>query len=116
MRTIRARNLGKIVPIALLVIIGATGCCCQSTKTGTSAAVPATPAAAPSGQVVVINTMCPIGGDDFAEKTRPVSLAREWKGQEIGFCCEHCVAKFNRMTDGERDAVLQTAMANRAPQ
>jgi YHS domain-containing protein len=66
------------------------------------------------GKVVVINTMCPIGGDDFGSKERSSDLARTYNGKAIGFCCDHCVQKFDKMSDEKKQATVAAASANKA--
>lgn len=65
-------------------------------------------------KVAVINTVCPIGNDDFGSKERSKDLAREWNGKSIGFCCDHCVAKFEKMTPEKKAEVATAAAANKA--
>lgn len=69
--------------------------------------------AAPTASVATINTKCPIGGDDFDNKSHSAALTRTYKGQNIGFCCEGCVKKFDAKKDAEKDAVLAAATANK---
>jgi hypothetical protein len=134
------RKMGKMASVSLAtVVIAAIAGGCSNNKaheapapaTTPAATPPAKPAAAPATSsaralaaapattaatnqpVKVINTMCPIGGDEFGSEPHPASLSRQWKGKEIGFCCKNCVAKFDKMTDAQRDAVLKLAEANR---
>jgi|KBSSwiStaDraftv2_1062776.scaffolds.fasta_scaffold200134_3 hypothetical protein len=64
--------------------------------------------------ITVVNTICPIAGDDFARHEMPADLTREWKGTKIGFCCEHCVPKFDKLTTAEKDNVRSLALVNKA--
>jgi hypothetical protein len=66
------------------------------------------------GKVSVVNTMCPIGEDDFGSKERSADLARTWNGKSIGFCCESCAKQFDKMTSEKKDAVATAASANKA--
>ncbi|MFN0132656.1 MAG: hypothetical protein ACKVW3_09030 [Phycisphaerales bacterium] len=66
-----------------------------------------------AARVSVINTMCPIGGDDFGEKTRPAELVRTHNGENIGFCCEGCVKSFDKKADAAKGEVLAAAKANK---
>ncbi|MBL9032654.1 MAG: hypothetical protein JNM80_13240 [Phycisphaerae bacterium] len=66
-----------------------------------------------SASVATINTMCPIGGDEFDNKAHSAALTRTYKGQKIGFCCEGCVKKFDGKSDADKDAVLTAAKANK---
>jgi hypothetical protein len=135
---IGARKMGKLARASLgAAVLSALPAGCQSTanpgprpapysvresgsipahpESAAPVRVPAPAPAAPDTQARVINTMCPIGGDDFEEPIRPATLAREWKGQTIGFCCKDCAMKFDRMKPEERDETLTRARANRAP-
>ncbi len=116
------KNLRSLASLASVVgLLALSGCAtgnkdCCSTDAKPAAAPAgekaAAPAAAPSGRIVVVNTVCPIGGDDFETKDRPASLARTVNGQNVGFCCDHCTAKFDKMDDAGKANVLKTAMAN----
>ena len=75
---------------------------------------PAEAAKANGGKVSVVNTLCPIGEDDFGSKERSADLARTWNGTSIGFCCESCVKQFDKMTNEKKDAVATAAIANKA--
>jgi hypothetical protein len=77
---------------------------CQSTDKKAESTSAAT------AKVATINTMCPIGGDEFG--TAP-SSTRTVKGTTIGFCCDHCTAKFDKMTDAEKENVVNLAKSNK---
>jgi hypothetical protein len=62
---------------------------------------------------MVVNTICPIGSDDFDSKDRPAELTRTVNGENIGFCCEHCTAKFDKMSDAKKAEVLAAAKSNK---
>lgn len=97
-----------IASVASLSLLGACankGACCDTT---------ANAAAKSDGSVAVVNTMCPVGGDDFETKTRPTDLARTWNGTSIGFCCEGCVKQFDKMSDEKKTATATAAVANKA--
>ena len=68
------------------------------------------PAAAASTKMVAVNTTCPIGGDDFGNAP---SVTRTVNGTTVGFCCDHCSAKFDKMTDAEKQNVVNLAKANK---
>lgn len=124
LRTVRA--FASVFMVSGLLAIsgchtGGKDCCSDGAKETKTA--PATtpspdkkseaPAAAPAGRIVVVNTICPIGGDDFETKDRPASLARTVNSQSVGFCCDHCTAKFDKMDAKGQEAVLKAAMANK---
>ncbi len=62
--------------------------------------------------LTTINTICPIGGDEFEATGHEASLVRTYKGKNIGFCCSNCVNKFDKMADAEKDGILSLAVAN----
>lgn len=108
----------RFIPALAAALLALTGCANQSPTpaASTHAAAPggAASTATPNGTTRVINTMCPIGGDEFGTHHEP-ELTRSWNGSAIGFCCKNCVRKFDAMTPAERDAVLALAKANKAP-
>lgn len=97
--------LSSLISISLFAGCAGNKACCEA---GDAAAQKST-----SGQVAVINTMCPVGGDDFGSKERPSELARTVSGQNIGFCCEGCVKQFDKMSEEKKAAVLSAATANK---
>jgi hypothetical protein len=124
MWTMGARKMGKAGATLLVAaaLAGLSGCANDKDKSSTPPpAQPGTHTTVPQGPqasaqpVKVINTMCPIGGDDFGGGTHDAALSRAYKGKEIGFCCANCVRKFDAMTDEQKDQVLKLATANAAP-
>ena len=65
----------------------------------------------PAASAATINHMCPIQGDEFGSAPGDT---RTWKGATVGFCCDHCAAKFDKMTDTEKDNVMNMAKSNKA--
>jgi hypothetical protein len=62
----------------------------------------------------VVNTTCPIGKHEWdGTNVRSADVRREYRGTNIGFCCDHCVDAFDDMTDAEKERVRQAALANR---
>ena len=55
------------------------------------------------GTVTSVNTMCAVNPNDPVD---PAVASAEWKGQKIGFCCNGCVPKWNKMTDAQKDAAV----------
>lgn len=78
---------------------------CQNTNKSAAKTADTTTA-----KVVAVNTVCPIGGDDFGKSP---SATRSYKGTSVGFCCDHCTAKFDKMTDAEKENVVNLAKANK---
>jgi len=95
--------LASAVSMALL-----SGCagknCCDDKEAATKAG---------AANVAIVNTMCPIGGDEFDSKEHPATLTRTVEGKAIGFCCEGCTKKFDKMTTEKQHEVLTAANANK---
>ena len=75
-----------------------------------SGAAASSVAAAPAG--FSVNRVCVIEND---EAVNPNIKPVVWKGQNVGFCCAGCKAKFNQMTDIERTAAVTKAVAASTP-
>ena len=54
----------------------------------------------------VSNTRCPIMGLPIDPAKVPENLTRMYKGQKIGFCCAMCPAKWDKLSDREKEAKL----------
>ncbi len=63
--------------------------------------------------IATINSMCPIGGDEFNNTSHDAELSRNHKGKMIGFCCEGCVVRFDGMDEAGKDGILKLAEANK---
>ena len=85
-----------------LTVLSPAGCSKEQ------AAVPATQPATKSAGVV--NAKCPIMGTAIDPAKVPADLAREYKGQKVGFCCSMCPPAWDKLTDAEKDAKLKAAM------
>ena len=59
-----------------------------------SGSVPAQP---PSGEAAIINTKCPIMGEDIDPA---VSVA--YKGQRVAFCCKECIEEWGKLDDAKK--------------
>ena len=118
--------ISKFGTLSLIAALALSGCaaadhnktasCCDdsSAKQESPMAGPKTaPAQKTEGRMVVVNTICPIGGDDFEAKDRPSELVRTVNGENIGFCCDHCTAKFDKMSEQKKAEVLAAARANK---
>ena len=57
-----------------------------------------------------VNHVCPVAGAEFG--TAP-GASRTWKSSSVGFCCNNCAGKFDKMTDTEKDNVINIARANK---
>ena len=91
-------RIASFLSAAVVAGLVAAGCASQSGKT-----------AAADAKGGAINTMCPIGGHEV-----DTAVVREWKGQTIAFCCDHCTAKWDKMADAEKDGVLKVAQGGTA--
>lgn len=78
----KVARLATLLTVTLL--LGA--CACEKTASATSAGM--------------INTKCPISGEDLDGKGPTV----DYHGKTIGFCCNNCVKKFNAMDDATKEA------------
>lgn len=98
----------KGIPV-LFAIAGLALAGCSTNKEGAAKAADVKPA-----RMTVINTVCPMEPDDSFEATdRPAELVRTVNGQNIGFCCDHCTAKFDKMSEEKKAQVLSAAKANK---
>lgn len=50
-----------------------------------------------------MNANCP-----FSNNPANASITRSYKGQNVGFCCNGCSGKWDKMSDADRDAKLAT--------
>ena len=91
-------RLGSVAVLGVVGVLALAGCAGQNGKT-----------AAAENKGGAINTMCPIGGHEV-----DTTVVREWKGQTIAFCCDHCTAKWDKMADADKDKVLTVAQGNTA--
>ncbi|HEC61225.1 MAG TPA: hypothetical protein ENI27_03110 [bacterium] len=55
------------------------------------------------------NVRCPFMGSPINPGKVTKNLIREYKGQKIAFCCAKCPAKWDKLTDNEKDAKLAEA-------
>ena len=62
------------------------------------------------GIITSVNTMCAVVQND---PVNPAVQTVEWKGQKVGFCCNGCVPRWNKMSAEQKDASLAAAMKNK---
>ena len=74
---------------------------------------PSTPSAAGAGAQAarpqardLANSRCPIMGSPIKPESVTANLTRDYKGQQIGFCCAGCPAAWDKLTDAEKQAKL----------
>ena len=65
--------------------------------------------------VQVVNASCPVSGAPLDPNGVAASRTREYKGQTIGFCCDFCPKKWDRMTEEEKSKNLAEAMESTKP-
>jgi hypothetical protein len=61
--------------------------------------------AAPAASMGVINTTCPISGEALEGKYPSV----QFQGKKVGFCCNKCIAKFEKLDDTAKAADVAKA-------
>jgi hypothetical protein len=49
-----------------------------------------------------VNKTCPISGEPVPANATTVS----YQGKTVGLCCDHCVDKWNKMSESEKSAKL----------
>ncbi len=94
-------NRGMVIIAA--IALGCLLCACKHHEQGKT----------PEG-LKVINSFSPITGNAIDPNNVPPAYMRKYKGQIVGFCCAECVAQWDRLTDSERQAKLDTVMARQA--
>lgn len=102
----------RLIAVGLATaLFGAYGC--NSNKDEGSASVhkddPAWCESVKPGTITSVNTMCVVmPGHPVDPAVKPV----EFQGQKIGFCCEHCIAKWQAMSDPAKQDALQKALVS----
>lgn len=100
----------RLMPIAATIVaaMALAACNCGSNEKGENEAMckEVNP-----GAVTSVNHYCVINSSD------PVNpkLNKEYKGQQVGFCCKGCYKKWDAMSDAEKDAALAAAVAKGKP-
>jgi hypothetical protein len=56
---------------------------------------------------VPVNTRCPIMGGKVDPEDTPEKLTRRFKGQTVGFCCGACPAKWDELSEKQKEKKLQ---------
>lgn len=80
------RSMTFVAAIASLALLGA----CESSPKATTAS-----ASAP------INTKCPVGGEAIDS-----TVTTSYNGKTVGFCCNSCKGKWDKMTAEKQSAAL----------
>lgn len=66
-------------------------------------------------QAGVVNDRCPIMGSPIQPQNVQASLTREFNGQKVAFCCGGCPAQWDRLSEQERQAKLDSVRMQSAP-
>lgn len=64
-------------------------------------------AAAPAAAAQLVNARCPIMGSKVSKSGK----TREFQGNTVGFCCPMCLPAWDKLTDAEKQAKLDAAVA-----
>lgn len=96
----------RVLGLLVLVTVAAAGCASKQTAENEAECKAVKP-----GVVTTVNHYCVIVQDD------PVNpeVVREYKGQQVGFCCPGCIKKWDAMTDAQKDAAIKSAVAKGKP-
>ena len=73
---------------ALALFLGA---CSSTTKTD-------------SASMGMVNKTCPYSGEPAS-----ADHTADYKGEKVGFCCNGCVNRFNKLDDSAKDAMISKA-------
>lgn len=65
-----------------------------------------TPATGEASEAITMDDLCPISGEAVDE-----GVTVEYQGKKVSFCCEDCLAAWEKMTDEEKQAKLAAAEA-----
>lgn len=95
-RTLMTLTLGTLALTCAL----ATGCASKESAESEDASKCL---AVKEGTVTTANTMCAVNPNDPVD---PAVTSAEWQGKKIGFCCNGCVPKWNKMTPAQKDAAV----------
>lgn len=94
------KPFAKVLPslAAALMLVG-----CATTRESESQCRAVKP-----GVVTSVNTLCVMVNEDPVD---PAVKTITFKGQEVGFCCQGCVPKWEKLTDDQKAAALAKALA-----
>lgn len=82
------KSIRLVVP-ALLAVFAVAGCSTQEKS---------------AGATMIVNPNCPLSG-----KAVDASHTEMYNGQKVGFCCGNCQAKWEKMSDADKQAKFQAA-------
>ena len=67
------------------------------------------PTTAGVGVKTYANAKCPIMGSVIDPEKVTADLTKEFKGENVAFCCAGCPAQWDKLTDAEKTAKLAAA-------
>jgi hypothetical protein len=117
------------MPVLLAIALAPAACnsnkaCCSDDKSDKMAeraiGAPAqnnstnSPQATKVAATKTVNSICPIGGDEFNPEGHPAELVRVSGDTKIGFCCPNCAKKFDAMDANAKQQVVNLARANKS--
>lgn len=85
-----------VAPLAALLLLAG----CATSESQCKAVKP--------GEIKTVNAMCVVMNDDPVD---PEAKTAEFRGQRVGFCCNACVPKWEKMSDDEKAGALSKAIA-----
>lgn len=89
--------------IGFLLVCGGINFLAGCGEGETPSAAMATVATAPETTVIaVVNTKCPIMGNEISAKDLTAENVREWNGKKVGFCCPPCLEEWDELSDADK--------------
>lgn len=82
-----------LAPVALLVAATLAGCASHDNDK--------------AAHMAYMNSVCPVSGEAVDAKCP----TRDYMGHKLAFCCDKCVAKFEKMDDSAKKAACDKSMA-----
>jgi len=101
--------------VGLLALAGCAAnkdCCKDDVKPAAAATDKAATKTTPVARVTVVNTVCPLSGEDLGSKDHTADVVRTYNGENVGFCCDGCGKKFDKMSDEKKAATLTSAKSH----
>ena len=97
----------SVIVLSACTLLGAALGACQSTQTAAKGEDQSMCMAPKPGTITSVNQYCVMVNAD------PVNpeVVTQWKGQTVGFCCNGCVPKWEKLTEAQKDAALAKAVA-----
>ncbi len=58
---------------------------------------------------VFANVRCPVMGSPIKPEKVPPALTRDYKGRKVAFCCGRCPSAWDKLSDAQKQARLESA-------